>query len=74
MFQKYFLQKRIFLLVYFFFFFNLETWKLKNYLVLITFNGNLPNLGCVCFDFKSFSEMFFRKSGCLVAHGKYSQR
>ena len=75
MFQKYFLQKRIFFIsILFFFFLNLETWKLQNYIVLSTFNGNLPNLGCVCFDFKSFPEMFFRKSECLVAHGKYGQR
>ena len=28
-------------------------------------------LGCICFGWKWFSEILFRKCGCLVAHGKY---
>ena len=38
--------------------------------IVVHIKYHLHSLGCVCFGFKSLSEMLFRKCGCLVAHGK----
>ena len=33
--------------------------------------ASVCDIGCVCFGWKWFSEILFRKCGCLVVHGKY---
>ena len=33
--------------------------------------ASVCDIGCLCFGWKWFPEMLFRKCGCLVAHGKY---
>ena len=63
-FEFFFLNKR------FFFFLKLHQYKVPKDLrhtYTLLFD---VNLGYICFGFKPFQEIIFRKTVCLVAHGK----
>ena len=57
-------------LTYFFISKSLEVWNSVHALQWWNMEFHL-HLGCVCFEWKWFLEILFRKCGCLVVHEKY---